>query len=282
VTVHRQQWDGGWWEVEQALPDARLRDLVVGPYVAWREHCVRPTVRREVAAGIVPLIVNFGPAYTLVSPAHATERRASFTAGVYDTWVDVTGATSADAVQVNLTPLAAHRVFGAPLSQFANASCGLDDALGARGRALAEQLGNAASFAERVRLLDAFLLERVTRSTSHARAVRHAYETLVSTRGQVRIEQLQHDTGWSAARLGAAMRDATGVTSKRLAGILQFEHAVRLARAAHAPSWSRLAATCGYADHAHLTRAFHRYAGEAPSLWARRAAVSLPDPESER
>ncbi|MBY0491240.1 MAG: helix-turn-helix domain-containing protein [Gemmatimonadaceae bacterium] len=279
MAVHRQQWDGGWWEVEQALPDARLREHVVGAYVAWREQSVAPTVRRECAAAIVPLIVNFDAAYTIASPAHPTAQRASFTAGVYDTWVDVTGATSADAVQVNLTPLAAQRVLGIPMARLANQSCGIDDALGASGRAFTEHLGNAATFAERVRLIDAFLLARLARTPVTARAVQQAYRTLVETRGQVRIEQLQHDTGWSAARLGAAMREATGFTPKRLAGILRFEHAVQLARRPGAPSWSHIAAACGYADHAHLTRAFHRYAGEAPSTWARRVSIALPNAE---
>lgn len=271
-------WDGGWWEVEQALPDVRLRRHVVGPYVAWREGTVAPTVRRECAAAIVPLIVNFGPAYSLTSPAHSTQRHASFIAGVYDTWVDVAGATTADAVQVNLTPLAAHRVFGVPMSVLANASGAVDD-LG--GRSLIEELGNATTFAERVRLLDAFLLERLLRAPAAPRAVRYAYETLVAARGQARIAQLQHDTGLSPARLGAALRDACGMTPKQLAGVLRFEHAVRLARRAGRGSWSAIAFECGYADHAHLTRAFQRYAGESPTAWAARIAVTVPETEPQ-
>lgn len=276
MAVHRHTWDGGWWEVEQALPDARLRPHVVGPYVAWRECTHRPSLRRECASAIVPIIVNFGPAYALRSPAHATQQHASFTAGLYDTWVDVAGATRADAVQVNLTPLAARRVLGVPMSVLANTSCAVDD-LG--GRVLVEQLGNAATFAERVQRLDAFLMERLLREPAAPRAVRYAYDTLVATAGQVRIEQLQHDTGLSPARLGAALRDACGMTPKQLAGVLRFEHAVRLARRAGRGSWSAIAFECGYADHAHLTRAFQRYAGESPRAWAARAAVAVPEPE---
>lgn len=279
MAVHRHTWDGGWWEVEQALPDARLRAHVVGPYVAWREQSTVPTLRRECAAALVPLIVNFGPAYVLASPAHAVHTRGSFTAGVYDTWVDVAGSTSADAVQVNLTPLAAHRVLGMPMSLLANSSCTVDDVLGVNGRTLIEDLGNATTFAARVRCLDAFLLDRLQRTPLPPRAVQHAYGMLSATHGQMRIEQLQHDTGWSAARLGAAMREACGVTPKRLAGILRFEHAMRLARSSAPRSWSQIAAECGYADHAHLTREFQRFAGESPSAWAARAAVMRPESE---
>lgn len=276
MAAHRHTRDGGWWEVEQALPDARLRTHVVGPYVSWRESTHAPSLRRECASAIVPIIVNFGPAYALSSPAHATQQHASFTAGLYDTWVDVAGATSADAVQVNLTPLAAHRVLEVPMSLLANTSCAVDDF---GGRLLVEQLGNAATFAERVRLLDAFLLSRLLSAPAAPRAVRYAYDTLVATAGQVRIEQLQHDTGLSPARLGAAMREACGMTPKQLAGVLRFEQAVRVARRAEHGSWSAIAAQCGYADHAHLTRAFQRYAGESPSAWAARGSVALPKTE---
>jgi AraC-like DNA-binding protein len=274
VTAHRQEWDGGWWELEYAAPHERLRAHVVGSYVSWREGSVAPTVRREYAGAVVPLIFNFGPAYTLASPAHASHRAHSFTAGVYDTWVDVTGATHADALQVNLTPLAARRILGAPMTTFANTSLALDEVFGARGHALTERLGNADTLASRARLVDAFLLDRLDQSAPHSAAVTHVFSQLVASSGQQRIAQLQHDTGLSAAQLGRALRDACGLTPKRLASILRFEHAMALAqrsaRRGHQRSWSEIAATCGYADHAHLTRDVQRFAGETPTAIARK------------
>jgi AraC-like DNA-binding protein len=76
------------------------------------------------------------------------------------------------------------------------------------------------------------------------------------------------------------MRDACGVTPKRLASVLRFERAVRLARSRTSRSWSQIAAECGYADHAHLTREFQRFAGESPSAWALRGSLVIASAES--
>ena len=56
--------------------------------------------------------------------------------------------------------------------------------------------------------------------------------------------------------------------------MMRFHQACRLARAETAQGWAGIAAECGYADQAHLAREFKAMAGEPPTAWARRLALT--------
>lgn len=68
----------------------------------------------------------------------------------------------------------------------------------------------------------------------------------------------------------AGFRAQIGVTPKRAARVLRYERAARLLARGDLPV-VQVAAMCGYADQAHLTREFTRFAGLTPAV-VRRAA----------
>jgi len=56
--------------------------------------------------------------------------------------------------------------------------------------------------------------------------------------------------------------------------MIRFHHACRLAQAGATRDWAATAAESGYADQSHLNREFAALAGESPTAWARRMALS--------
>lgn len=282
----RQYGEHGWWEVATLPVHPALQPHVTGPYVGWREVTQHSLTRRENAGVVVPLIVSFGGEYTLQSSVGDLSPRQlqSFTAGVYDGWVDVSMPRDSCAMQINLTPPAARRIFGVPLTYLVNGAVPLDDVFGASGRALIEQLGNLESWSARAAIFDAFLLQRLKMSRTLPAAFSHAWNRLVATHGAARIADLQRDTSWSARRLGQAFRDGCGFTPRHVATIMRFERALTLATRAFSengvprvrPAWSTIAAEAGYADHAHLVRAFRQCAGVTPSAWLAQHSDASP------
>jgi AraC-like DNA-binding protein len=279
--VRRHEWAHGWWEVVELPVHPRLTNAVLGPYVGWHEYAVRPVVRREVASVVVPLIVSFGSPFALLGAGEtAPEMRGSFVAGLYDRWVDIAMPRESRAMQINLTPLAARRVFGVPLHEVLNRSVDIESIFGAEGRSLIEQMGNAISWPARAALLDTFLMQRLDRALRMSSPVVQSWRALVSTHGNQSIASLHLQTGWSPRRLGDAFRDAVGMTPRHVGTVLRFQRATSLVHAASSAArrvhWSTIAAECGYADHAHLTRSFRKFAGQTPSEYAaERAALGI-------
>jgi AraC-like DNA-binding protein len=90
----------------------------------------------------------------------------------------------------------------------------------------------------------------------------------------VRIVTLAEEIGWSRKHLVDRFRSEFGLAPKSLARMMRFHHACRLARTGTSPGWAGIAAESGFADQAHLVREFVALAGEPPTAWARRLALT--------
>ena len=56
--------------------------------------------------------------------------------------------------------------------------------------------------------------------------------------------------------------------------MMRFHSACRLARTGTSSGWAGIAADSGFSDQAHLVREFTALAGEPPTAWARRLALT--------
>jgi len=73
------------------------------------------------------------------------------------------------------------------------------------------------------------------------------------------------ELGWSHRRLIARFRDEVGLPPKFVARIARFERAREALAADPASGLADVAARCGYADQAHLTREVGELAGMTPA-----------------
>jgi len=97
-------------------------------------------------------------------------------------------------------------------------------------------------------------------------ATAFAWEQMVTSRGQVRVERLAAQTGWSRKRLWSRFRSQTGLTPKRAAQLIRFDHAAHRLAAGHRAAL--VAAEGGYADQSHLHRDVLAFTGITPTAVA--------------
>ncbi|WP_038378455.1 helix-turn-helix domain-containing protein, partial [Bradyrhizobium elkanii] len=79
---------------------------------------------------------------------------------------------------------------------------------------------------------------------------------------------------WSRKHLASRFRSELGLAPKSLARMMRFHRASQLAQSQAALGWAGIAVESGYADQAHLAREFVEFAGEPPTAWARRQALT--------
>ncbi|MFD7395708.1 helix-turn-helix domain-containing protein [Streptomyces virginiae] len=171
-----------------------------------------------------------------------------------------------ECVEVALSPRAAYALLGVSPLELDGSITGLEDLWGRHARLLREQLADTASWQERLALTDGFLRQRAAGAPPMAAEVAAAWDAIVAGRGQVRIGDLATSCGWSRKRLWARFSAQVGLTPKRAAMLVRFDHAARALLAGE--SAGDVAAACGYVDQPHLHRDVQALAGCTPGALA--------------
>lgn len=258
-----------------ARPHPALAGCVLR-YGGYREHSVAPLRRRQAPAGSCTLILSFEPALRLHGPAGPTVS-TSFLAGMHD-GVVVTEFTGVQhGLQVDLTPLGLFTLLGRPLTELTNRVPRVDELGVPELAALPARLALDADWPTRFARVDATM--RRLLDLARARPdpeVAWAWARLTATGGRTTVADLAAGTGWSRRHLLSRFRAQVGLAPKPAARVLRFQRAAALlVPAAQAGGPGRpsgrviadVAATCGYADHAHLVRDFRALADCTPSAY---------------
>jgi len=255
------------WQSISRAPDPRLRGGVLS-YTAYVEHADGPMRRLEVPFAGIPVILSIGPSILIDDV-----RRCSFVAGLDDTATRTEYIGEQRGIQVNLTPLAARRLLGLPMSELARRVVSIEDLLGAHGEELLARLRDAPGWEQRFVLLDAYLLARLDEAAPVAAEVEHVWARLRASHGAVAIGELCEEVGWSRRHLAARFRAEAGLPPKAVARIMRFERVTETLRRGGG-GLAEVAYACGYADQAHLNRDFRAFAGTTPTDYVARM---LPD-----
>ncbi|HET6772173.1 MAG TPA: helix-turn-helix domain-containing protein [Acidimicrobiales bacterium] len=267
VTLTSHDGDDHSWSMAFRRPHPGLAGIVTGRYCGYAEDAVAPVRRREVATGGVTVILSFEQPLDLMEMSSSTsggQRLTSFVAGIHEGYAVTRHDGDQLGVQVDLTPLGAARVLGAP-REVANECVPLDALLGRLATELTDRLASAPGWGERFDLLDRVLLDGAAEGPEPDRAIVWAWDQLRRSHGQVPVHVLAEEIGWSRRHFGARFRAQVGLAPKPTARILRFRRATDLLASGPVRSIADLAAACGYADHSHLVREFHALGGCTPS-----------------
>ncbi|MCO5972370.1 AraC family transcriptional regulator [Actinoallomurus soli] len=258
-----------------ARPAPVLRGHVAG-YAGLRVDADRPLRGRAVAGCGVTLFLDFAASVRVVSgPDRPLRVQASHVTGLHDRPVLFEQHSRHRGMAVELTPPGAYALFGVPMRELSNTTVDLADLLGRRAERLTGRLRDAPDWATRFALLDSVLPAWFGAGPQPAPTVLRAWRLLRRTGGTVSVAALAEEAGVTRRCLEMRFAAQIGLPPKTIARLVRFERAARLLTAPAGPPPARIAAVCGYADQAHLTREFRALAGRTPTtLRAEHAAAT--------
>jgi AraC-like DNA-binding protein len=220
---------------------------------------------RAVAHPAVMLAFEFGDSSLVVEDPNGRERRGSVVVGLAPGAVRVRGDLI-EALQVRLSPLVAHAVFGASQAALSGQVVDTDELWGGDAARIREQLAGASSWQERFAVVDAMLARRYHAGPAADAEVAWAWHRMVTSRGSVRVESLADELGWSRKRLWSRFQTQVGLTPKRAAMLVRFDDAAHRLAAGRAAA--AVAADAGYVDQSHLHRDVVAFGGVTPTAIA--------------
>lgn len=173
-------------------------------------------------------------------------------------------------VQLAIDPSASRALFGVPAAQVSGLMATPFDP-DRHTRALWQRVGEIPTWEGRFDAIAQEFARRAARGeVGPRRELVGAWRLLTARRGTIAIDEVTRHVGLSGRQLREQFRREFGIGPKEAARLMRFEHAqTRLSAQVRAGvgTIADVAAACGYADQAHLSREFRGYTGMSPSAW---------------
>jgi AraC-like DNA-binding protein len=226
-----------------------------------------------VAHPSVTLLLDLSEGEGLVCHTRDRHERGSVVVGLLPDSLRAAGR-SGDCLQIRLEPAAAAAVLGAS-TELSGTVVSLKDVWGRDAGRAEDRLRAAASWDERFTIAVEILGRRLGTRPPVDPEVAYIWRRTLTSRGRARVEALADDVGWSRKRLWSRFRAQLGITPKRAARLVRFDHAAHLLAAGHAAAY--VAVESGYVDQSHLHRDIRAIAGLTPTALANAPWLAIDD-----
>ena len=252
---------------ETRLPAPILRRFI-SHYGGARVRGLTPGVNTTLPSRHAHLIISLDAPINVRQMSNEAPPAARFSAlvsGLHDGFAMVERTCSWEGLHVFFRPLGLQAVLGATAAELACGAVALSDLCPRDAPELMERLSSTRDWQARFAILDEVLTRRLTPAKGSP-LVAHAWQHLAASHGRSSVESLAQDTGWSRQYMAERFRAELGITPKTAARIFRFEHACGLISNLRLPL-ADVAAACGYADQAHMTRDWNAFTGTSPRAW---------------
>ena len=255
-------------EMERGVPHPRLRSFIP-EYTGYRTSGLPPGVHVGLPSQWLRLIVAFDAGVDVTAPTGERDTYWAMLAGLHARPAIVRHDGSTHGILIPLTPAGASALFSTPASQLASVIAPLDAVLPGGAAELVDRLASAASWMARWAVLDDLLLRQLHTDVESDLLMGHAWCSIVGSHGSIPIGDIASEVGLNRQHFSRRFTQKYGLSPKVMSRVVRFERAHRMIRLPTLPSLANVAAACGYADQAHMTRDFNEFTGSSPTVWMR-------------
>ncbi|MFA3878024.1 helix-turn-helix domain-containing protein [Streptomyces sp. MMCC 100] len=256
-----------------APPDWSIVDVVVPRPSVWlpgvsmagfSQHVPAFVDMAMVAHPSVTVLVDLSEGDGILYGARGRHGHGSFVVGLAPVGVRAAGRVGS-CLQIRLEPAVAAAVLGPVGGLDGRVEC-FEDVWGPGAERVQDELRAAGSWDARFALAADILRRRMADRPPVDPEVAHTWRATLAGRGRVRVDGLADEVGWSRKRLSARFHAQLGITPKRAARLVRFDHAAHLLAAGLAPA--AVAFESGYVDQSHLHREVKAFTGLTPTAVA--------------
>jgi AraC-like DNA-binding protein len=161
-------------------------------------------------------------------------------------------------------PTGLNRLIGIDMRSLVNQDPAASDVLGKAAAKLGDAVRSAADFPSRVRAAEQWIAATLS-GRGNDEPIDCASRLLITTRGQMRIDDVVRRSGLSARQFQRRFAQQVGLTPKSYARLVRFDRALVMHHDAPARPWTEILHDLGYFDQAHFIREFRALSGIAPT-----------------
>lgn len=151
-----------------------------------------------------------------------------------------------------------------PIKKMENIAVSLEKLFGKHGHEIEQKILNAKSTSDRIKLIEIFLLKRLTDTETIDRIVQSTVETILSANGQLTVEELSKLNKVNRRQLERRFSSAIGLSPKQLSKTIRLQATLKMLLNKKITSLTALAYEGEYYDQAHFIKDFKEFTGLTP------------------
>jgi AraC-like DNA-binding protein len=151
-----------------------------------------------------------------------------------------------------------------PIRDMDNKAVALAELFGKDGQAIAEQVLNAGATTDRIRLVEEFLISRLTDSKVIDRVVQSTVDIILTANGQLSVNELTARLNVNRRQLERKFSAAIGLSPKQLSRVIRLQATLKMLLNNQFTSLTALAYEGEYYDQAHFIKDFKELTGLTP------------------
>ena len=209
-----------------------------------------------------------GPISALADPMSGRDEIApSLLLGIRSRFSMIDTAKLRSAMGVVFRPGGARVFLNSPADAFHNKDVSLDLIWGSMVRTLRDWLLTATRPAEKFKLLEAVLLERLNERAQLNAVVQYALKEFARRSEMPRVQEIAQEGGLSRRRFAHLFREQIGMPPKLYCRVQRFQNALKQIVSGAPVEWAQVALAAGYCDQAHFAHEFRDFSGLSPTAY---------------
>lgn len=234
----------------------------------YRVTGLEPGIHVGMPSTALTVVVALGDPIVVAARGQEPRAYSALVAGLHTGAAAIHHDGNQHGVQLDLTPAGARALLGCPAAELVHDVVDLGELLSPADRHVADVAEGLPTWSGRVAVVLAALARRLDRDRTARAEVEHAWEQVTGSHGRVPVRAVADAVGWSTRHLGEQFRAEYGIGVKTAARVARFSRSASMVQRGGVPL-VEVAARCGYADQAHLSREWRDLSGTTPTRWAR-------------
>jgi len=228
----------------------------------------KPVKQRVLPDGCMEMIFHYGDLYQqYFEDGSSIIQPRSFVFGQITTYIEIaptgiTGLVAARFLPDGLTPF-----LEIPVSSLENKAVDISNVFGKKGKLLEQKVIAAASNAERIKLIESFLLSRLVDPQTINAIAKNCLDIIFQSQGQLAMVELAGKLKINRRSMERKFLLSIGMSPKQLSKVVRLQAALKMLEQRNFSSLTSLAYENGYYDQAHFIKDFKEFTGMSPKLF---------------
>jgi len=227
-----------------------------------------PGPERIFPDGCVELMFHYGDVFRkYIGGDEVYTQSKSFIHGQLKHFIEVEPTGKIGTLSIRFTPAGLHRFLPINIDDITERDVSVADLWGRSGTLLEEQIMEAPATAVRIKIVENFLVERLTFVHNRQDIIGHCVCAISTSRGFVSIEKLSGDLNIGKRHLERKFLNAVGLPPKLFTRIIRFQHALNVLDKRPKGTLTELAYDMGFYDQSHFIKDFKEFTGLNPKQY---------------